>query len=117
AVRKHGLYILGVWENGFRHFTNDERAIREPRDFKALKVAAPPGNLWRLRLLRAYGAEPVPMSPREFARALGTSSVNGQEAPLIEVASLNLPEMQYHLALTDHLYSPAFLVTASAAFE
>lgn len=117
AVRKHGLHILGVWENGFRHFTNDERAIHEPQDFKGLKIAAPPANVWRLRLLRAYGAEPVPMSPREFARALDTTSVNGQEGPLLEVASLNLPEMQYHLALTDHLYSPAFLVTASAAFE
>ena len=117
TAQKHGLHILGVWENGFRHFTNDDRDIRNPEDFRGLKFASPPANVWRLRMLRAYGAEPVPMSPREFAHALDTTVVNGQEAPLLQIASLNLPEMQHHLALSDHLYSPAFLITESASFE
>jgi TRAP-type C4-dicarboxylate transport system substrate-binding protein len=116
AAQKHGLHILGVWENGFRHFTNDDRTIRTPADFKDLRIAAPPANIWRLKLLRAYGARPVPMSQREFSRALGRTSVDGQEAPLLQIASLNLPEMQHHLALSDHLYSPAFLIAESAAF-
>lgn len=117
AAQKQGLHILGVWENGFRHFTNDDHEIRTPEDFIGLKIAAPPANVWRLRLLRAYGAEPVPMSSREFAHALDTTSVNGQEAPLLQIASLNLPEMQHYLSLSDHLYSPAFLVTGSLTFQ
>lgn len=116
AAQQHGLQILGVWENGFRHFTNDKRDIRTPGDFAGLKIAAPPANIWRLKLLRAYGAEPVPMSPRAFARALEDPSVDGQEAPLLQITSLNLPEMQHHLALSDHLYSPAFLITERASF-
>lgn len=116
-AERHGLHILGVWENGFRHFTNDQWPVRHMRDMKGLKIAVPPANSWRQNMMRAFGATPVPMSPRAFASALDATVVNGQEAPLLQIASLNPPEMRHHLSLSDHLYSPAFLVTASANFS
>ncbi len=117
AAKRHGLRIVGVWENGFRHIANDRRPIRTPADFRGLTIAVPPANAWRENMIRAFGAEPAPLSPRAFARPLEPGNVNGYEAPLLQIASLNLPEMQHHLALSDHLYSPAFLITGETFFS
>lgn len=114
---KKGLHILGVWESGFRQLTNDVAPIVHPKDMAGLKIALPPANIWREKLLRAFGAEPVPMASRALFDALQTRIVDGQEAPLAEIAALRLTANQRHLALSDHLYSPAFLVTGAAQFE
>ena len=111
-----GLHILGIWESGFRHLTNSARRIDRPGDLEGLKFAVP-ANSWREKVLQAFGAEPVPMASRAVRDALRTRIVDGQEAPLVEIHTGRLVELQRHLALSDHLYSPAYLVTRKAAFE
>ena len=115
-AEQKGLHILGIWESGFRHFTNGLRRIDRPRDLEGLKFAVP-ANSWREKVLQAFGAEPVPMASRAVRDALRTRIVDGQEAPLVEIHTGKLVELQRHLALSDHLYSPAYLVTRKAAFE
>jgi TRAP-type C4-dicarboxylate transport system substrate-binding protein len=105
-----------MWESGFRHLTNNARRIDRPRDLEGLKFAVP-ANSWREKVLQAFGAEPVPMASRAVRDALRTRIVDGQEAPLVEIHTGRLVEPQRHLALSDHLYSPAYLVTRKAAFE
>jgi tripartite ATP-independent transporter DctP family solute receptor len=111
-----GFHILGVWESGFRHFTNNLRRIDRPSDLAGLKFAVP-ANGWREKALQAFGAEPVPMASRALRDALKTRIVDGQEAPLVEIHTGKLVELQRHLTLSDHLYSPAYLVTRKSAFE
>ena len=111
-----GLHILGVWESGFRHFTNSRRRIERPKDLEGLKFAVP-ANGWREKVLQAFGAEPIPIASRAVRDALRTRIVDGQEAPLVEIYSGKLVELQRHLALSDHLYSPAYLVTRKATFD
>jgi TRAP-type transport system periplasmic protein len=117
AAAKKGLHILGVWENGFRQITDSIAAIRHPQDLAGLKIAVPPGNSWRERVLRTFGAEPVPLASRALYDALRARIVDGQEAPLAEIAALRLTDDQRYLALSDHLYSPAFLVVSTAEFN
>jgi TRAP-type C4-dicarboxylate transport system substrate-binding protein len=117
AAEAKGFRILGVWEDGFRHLTNDVRPITRPKDLEGLKIAVPAGNIWREKALRAFGADPVPMALRAIPDALRTKLADGQEAPLGDIAAWKLAETQRHLSLSDHLYSPAFLVVRKAAFE
>ncbi|HKA33205.1 MAG TPA: TRAP transporter substrate-binding protein, partial [Candidatus Binatia bacterium] len=55
-----GMRILGVWENGFRHITNNVRPIVKPDDLKGIKLRVP-GGVWRVKMFKAYGANPSPM--------------------------------------------------------
>ena len=112
-----GFQILGIWENGFRQFTNDLHPIRRPNDLRGLKIALPPANRWREKLIRAFGADALAMAPRALAEALRTQIADGQEAPLAEIAAMDLTRTQRHLTLSDHLYSPAFLVSSEANLE
>ena len=55
-----GIRVLGVWENGFRHITNNVRPIVKPDDLKGIKLRVP-GGVWRVKMFKEYGANPSPM--------------------------------------------------------
>ncbi len=111
-----GYRILAVWENGFRHITNNARPIRGPDDLAGIKLRTPRG-VWRVKLFQAYGANPTPMPLAEVFVALQTGVMDGQENPLAQIHSSKLHEVQSYLSLTGHVYSPAFLTVGEARWQ
>ena len=108
AVEKKGLKILAVWENGFRHITNNKHPINTPADLKGIKLRVPEGK-WRVKMFQAYGANPSPMKYSEVFTALQTGVMDGQENPFAQISSAKFYEVQKYLSLTGHVYSPAYL--------
>lgn len=111
----NGFRILAVWENGFRHITNNVRPIQRPEDLQGVKLRTPRGA-WRVRMFEEYGAEPSPMALSEVFMALQTGVMDGQENPLAQIAGQRFQEVQDYLSLTGHVYTPAYM-TAGARFE
>lgn len=114
-VEKQGYRILAVWENGFRHITNSKRAIVKPEDLKGIKLRVP-GGVWRVKMFQAYGASPSPMEFKEVFVALQTGVMDGQENPFAQIFPARFHEVQKHLSLTGHVYTPAY-VTAGASWQ
>jgi tripartite ATP-independent transporter DctP family solute receptor len=104
----HGLRVLALWENGFRHVTNNVRPISEPEDLAGVKVRTP-NSPWRVEVFRALDANPSPMPFSELFMALQTGVMDGQENPLTNIRNAALDEVQTYLSLTGHVYSPAYL--------
>lgn len=104
-----GFELLAVWENGFRHITNDRRPIHGPEDLAGIKLRTPRGR-WRVRLFQTFGANPTPMSLAETFIALQTGVIDGQENPLNQIHSQRFHEVQRYLTLTGHVYTPAYLL-------
>jgi tripartite ATP-independent transporter DctP family solute receptor len=111
-AEKKGLKILAVWENGYRHITNNVRPIVKPEDLKGIKLRTPKGK-WRVKMFQAYGASPSPMAFSEVFTALKTGVMDGQENPFTQIYSAKFQEVQKYLSLTGHVYTPAYLVTGS----
>lgn len=109
AAEEQGYKMLAVWENGFRHITNNERPIVTPEDLSGIKLRTPSGE-WRVKMFQAYGANPTPMSFSEVFTALQTGVVDGQENPLTQIASGKFQEVQDYLSMTGHVYTPAYLL-------
>ena len=107
-----GYHIIAVWENGYRHVTNNLRPIRAPEDLDGLKLRTPRGT-WRVKLFQNFGANPVPMAFSEVLLALRTGVVDGQENPLAQIHASKLNEVQQFLSLTEHVYTPAFVTVSS----
>jgi tripartite ATP-independent transporter DctP family solute receptor len=103
-----GYKIIAVYENGFRHITNNKRPINTPEDLKGLKIRIPKG-VWRQKMFESYGASPAPMEFSELFVALQSGVMDGQENPLTNIYSAKLNEVQKYLSLTGHVYSPSFL--------
>ncbi len=104
-----GIRILGVWENGFRHITNNVRPIVKPDDLKGIKLRVP-GGVWRVKMFKAYGANPSPMPFAEVYSALQSGVMDAQENPFPQIASAKFQEVQKFLSLSGHVYTPAYLV-------
>jgi tripartite ATP-independent transporter DctP family solute receptor len=111
-VEKKGLKVLAVWENGYRHITNNRHPIVKPADLKGIKLRVPEGK-WRVKMFQAYGANPSPMKFSEVFTALQTGVMDGQENPFSQIVSAKFQEVQKYLSLTGHVYTPAYLTTGS----
>jgi tripartite ATP-independent transporter DctP family solute receptor len=112
TAEKKGYKVLAVWENGFRHITNNKHPIVTPADLKGIKLRVPEGK-WRVKMFQAYGANPSPMKFSEVFTALQTGVMDGQENPFAQIASAKFYEVQKYLSLTGHVYTPAYLVVST----
>jgi len=116
AVHKQGYKIIAVWENGFRHITNNKRPVNVPADLQDLKLRTPKGA-WRVKMFKLYGANPTPMSFSEVFVALQTGVIDGQENPFAQIYSAKFHEVQKYLSLTGHVYTPAYVITGENAWN
>ena len=115
ATEKKGLKVLAVWENGYRHITNNKRPIKGPDDLKGIKLRVPEGK-WRVKMFQDYGANPSPMKFSELFTALQTGVMDGQENPFTQIYSAKLHEVQKYLSLSGHVYTPAYLTVGSRRY-
>ncbi len=111
-----GMRILAFWENGFRHVTNNVRPIVKPEDLKGLKLRVP-GGVWRVKMFKAYGANPAPMPFAEVYSALQSGVMDGQENPFPQIWSAKLHEVQKYFSLTGHVYTPAYPMVSEAFWQ
>jgi tripartite ATP-independent transporter DctP family solute receptor len=115
AAEAQGYKIIAVWENGFRHITNNVRPIITPDDLRGVKLRTPSGE-WRVRMFQAYGANPSPMAFSELFVALQTGVMDGQENPFTQIHSARLQEVQRYLSLSGHVYTPAYVTVGARSW-
>ncbi|MPZ10422.1 MAG: DctP family TRAP transporter solute-binding subunit [Kiloniellaceae bacterium] len=111
AAQAKGYRIIGIWENGFRHITNNKRPINTPEDLKGVKLRTPKGA-WRVKMFQLYGANPSPMAFSEVFTALQTGVMDGQENPYTQIWSAKFQEVQKYLSVTGHVYTPAYALVS-----
>jgi len=107
AAEAKGLQVVAVWENGYRHITNNKRPINKPEDLAGVKLRTPEGK-WRVKMFQTYGANPSPMKFSEVFTALQTGVMDGQENPYTQIYSAKFQEVQKFISLTGHVYTPAY---------
>jgi tripartite ATP-independent transporter DctP family solute receptor len=106
-----GLVALAWTENGFRHMTNSKRAIVKPADTSGLKMRTMENKV-HMEGYRAFGIQPTPMAFPEVFGALQQGTVDGQENPIPVILASKFSQVQKHLSLTGHVYSPALYITS-----
>jgi len=111
-----GIVALAWGENGFRHMTNSKRAVNAPDDVKGLKMRTMENPI-HIQAYKAFGIIPTPMAFPEVFTALQQGTVDGQENPLSVITSAKFEQVQKHLSLTGHVYSPALLLMNKAAWD
>lgn len=113
---QHGLVGLGFWENGFRQISNNKKPIQSPEDLAGIKVRVPDSKI-RVAMFKELGANPTPMDFSEVFTALQQGVVDGQENPLPTMKGGKFEEVQKFLSITNHTYTPAYLVASKIWFD
>lgn len=111
--KTQGFILLGIYENGFRHVVNNKHAIKTPADMKGLKIRVT-GSKYKRTGFSAMGADPVPVAWQETFTAIQQGVVDGAEAALYGFYGAKLYEITDYLSLTNHTYSPSFLLVSNA---
>lgn len=114
---KANIKALAFWENGFRHLTNNKRAIKKVDDGKGLKIRTMENKV-HLAAWKAAGYNPTPMAWGEVFTALQQGVIDGQENPIAIIASNKLWDAgQKYFSFTAHVYSPSPLLMTKKKFD
>ena len=116
AFDSKGFRALAWGENGVRHMTNSKRAVNSPDDLKGLKMRTME-NPVHVAAYKGFGIITTPMAFPEVFTALQQGTVDGQENPLSVIMAAKFDQVQKHLTLTGHVYSPAIFLMNKGAFD
>ncbi len=87
-----------------------------PEDVKGIKLRTMENKV-HMGIWTALDAIPTPMAWGEVFTALQQRAVDGQENPIPIIYTHKLYEVQEHLTLTGHVYSPAILLVSSSRYN
>ena len=113
---EHDLVLLAFWENGFRMITNNVRPIVRPEDLEGIKIRTPKDPA-RVKLFKAFGANPTSMSYGEVFSALRQGVIDGQENPFSQIVPARFHEVQAYLSISRHVYTPAYPLMSRRYFD
>ena len=104
SLESAGLKGLGYFENGFRQLTTNKE-INSLADLKGLKIRVMENEV-HLAIWEALGANPSPLAFGELYSALQQKAFDAQENPAELIYNTKFYEVQDHVYLTNHIYTP-----------
>lgn len=111
-----GFAVLGYWDNGLRHISSGNVAIREPADCKDLKIRTL-ANEDHKRVFRSLGFKPMAIDVRDLPAAVKDGTVDAQENPLTNIYNFELYKTHRHITMTRHLLGVALVLFNKAAVQ
>ena len=93
--------VVGFFENGFRHLSNNVRPVHLPQDVEGLRIRVLASQVRTFELL---GAEPIPLPLPQVVAGLKAGTLDGQENPFANTVTYGLYEYQRYYTATYHSY-------------
>jgi TRAP-type transport system periplasmic protein len=114
---QHGtpLRLLGLWDNGFRHFSNKVHPIRRPEDCRGLRIRTQMSELHG-ETFRMLGFEPIAADIKEFAEQLGGERFQAQDNPLTNIYNFGVHRHHRHITLSGHFFGLSAMVCNAAQY-
>jgi TRAP-type transport system periplasmic protein len=103
-IKKTGIRLMSLADNGVRHFTNSKRAIHTPEDMKGMKIRVMPSPVFQT-LVTALGASPSAIPWAELPTALQQKVVDGEENGVTNIIAASLYQYQKYITLDGHVWS------------
>ncbi len=115
-VAPTGAVVIGWWENGMRHVTNNKRELKSPADMKGLNLRVPEGEIF-VDTFKALGCNPTVVAFGELYSALQLKTVDGQENPPAHVVTQKFYEVQKYISRTGHIHMSSPILMNKALLE
>ncbi len=109
ALKPHGLVGLCFYDSGVRSFYNIEGPINTPADMKGMKIRVQNSDLY-VSMIKALGADAVPMSFGEVYQALSQGVIDGAENNWPSYHSTRHFEAAPYYSLSKHVMAPEILM-------
>jgi len=111
-----GYRVMGWWDTGFRHVSNNLRPIVKPEDISGLKLRTLPTKV-HVDFFTKLGSLPTPMDWVEVMPALQQGVIDGQENPAAVMKNFGVYEAQKYYSLTGHVIEPVLFIGSKAKLD
>jgi tripartite ATP-independent transporter DctP family solute receptor len=108
--------ILGWFENGFRHVSNDLHPIHTPADMKGMTIRVLPSKIQE-RTFELLGAVPKVLDLSELIPAIKAGDVHAQENPFSNTVTYGVHKLHKFHTETNHFYISRPIFFNRAAFD
>ena len=96
-MEKESGNIALIWHSqGFRFITNSKQPITKLADLASVKIRTP-NNPQMIGTYKSWGTEPVPLAWDETFNAVQQKVVDGQDNPLVSIATNRFYEIQKYI--------------------
>ena len=103
-IKKTGIRLMSLADNGVRHFTNSKKPIHTPDDMKGMKIRVMPSPVFQT-LVTSLGASPSAIPWAELPTALQQKVVDGEENGVTNIIAASLYQYQKYITLDGHVWS------------
>lgn len=111
-----GFRLLGLWDNGFRHFTNALRPIHKPADCKGMRIRTLFSDLHG-QVFRLLGFDPKPLDVKDLIAGVVDGSIDAQENPLTNTYNFGVHQHHHHITLSSHFFGAAGLLCHNDSYQ
>ncbi|WP_096200688.1 TRAP transporter substrate-binding protein DctP [Bacillus sp. FJAT-45350] len=111
-----GFKTLGIWENGFRHLTNNKLPIVTPEDMNGLKMRTVENDIY-VSTYQSLGTDPTPIAFPELYTSFSQGLVDGTDLSYGVKHSTKMYEVQNHLSEVGIYYAAAPVLMNIDLFE
>ena len=110
-----GFRMLGLWDNGFRHFSNAVRPIRTLADCQGLRLRTL-FSAMHGRVFTILGFEPVALDVKNLLAAVPAGTIDAQENPLTTIYHFGIHTHHRHITLSGHFFGAVVLLCHQASY-
>lgn len=114
--RVPGYRMLGYFENGYRHVSNQLRPVHTPADMQGMRIRSLPSQM-HARTYELLGAVPLIMDLKPAIAAIKAGEIDAQENPLANTVDYGVHQFHRYHTLTGHSYLSRGIYCNRAAFE
>ena len=111
-----GTIAIAWHSQGFRFITNSKQPVAKLADLAPVKIRTP-NNPIMIGVYRAWGTDPVPMAMDETFNALQQKVVDGQDNPLVSIATNRFYEVQKYITEAHYTYQLQPMILSQRAFK
>ena len=108
--------ILGFFENGFRHLSNNLRPVRTPGDLAGMRIRVLPSKV-QARAFELLGAVPLRLDLTEVIPGIKAGTIDAQENPLSNTVTYGVHKLHRFHTLSNHFYISRPIFVHRAAFD
>ena len=108
--------LLGFWDNGFRHFSNQSHGIHTPDDCKGVRIRTMFSDM-HVKVFSLMGFEPVALDVKDLLAGVKDGAVGAQENPLTNTYNFDIHKHHRYITLSGHFFGVAALLCHNPSFE
>ncbi|MBC2728957.1 DctP family TRAP transporter solute-binding subunit [Desulfosporosinus sp.] len=100
-LQEKNMLGLAMWDNGFKHLTNNEHPIIKPRDLEGLRFRIMSQGILEEQFY-TFGADALFLPFNDVYKSLEEGRVQGQENTISNIYTKDFDRVQEYLTLSQH---------------